>query len=227
LNVYIARLLSFDADKLVVIQNTLEDSELQRIIFPAKVYTTGDDSIIATSFEQIVEVFELKQAEKKPIVVLTLYSENGLELSFTLYFTGAALPTVVLLKFKGEHIDNGIVNLKTFSRLIEHGIESFNLDHATVYDDATIPYPQGLQYFKGPQGRRYPIQLGWLNYFGADLVNLIGYDKFEGLQGYSKRLHDSGGITLTYDQDFSHADHNTHQQMHEAQAIAQLGLNTL
>lgn len=227
LSVYIARMLSFDADKLDVIERMLEDSQMQRLVFPAKVYTNGDNSLIVNTVEQIVDVFHTKQAEKKPIVVLTLYSENGLELSFTFYFTGAMLPTVVVLKFTSEHILNNTVSLKTFNTLIEHGIEKFSLDHVTVYDDATIPYPQGLQYFKGPKGRRYPIQLGWLNYFGSELVDFIGRDKFEGVQGYKKRLHDSGGITLAYHKDFALFDEDTDLQTTEANAIAQLRLSDL
>jgi hypothetical protein len=225
LNVYIARLLAFDGEKQDVLQKMLSFAPIQRLIFPAKVYTTGDDSEIMNSTEQLVELFLQKQAEKKPIAVLTLYAENGLELSFTFYFAGANLPTVILLKFTGEHVQNNLVSLKILSRVVEQSMENFSLNHATVYDDATIPYPQGLKYFNTPQMRRYPIQLGWLYYFGHELVEFIGQDKFEGIQGYTKRLHDSGGITLTYEKDFDALDEN--QQFVEAKAIEQLGLSRL
>lgn len=225
MNVYIARLLSFKADKSTTIPNMLADTSLQQLVFPAKVYTTGDHQAHVTAVEQVNEVFAQKRAEKKPITVLTLYSINGLEFSFTFYFTGAALPIVVLLKFTGEHVVRGVVSLETCSRLIEHGIEQFALDHATVYDDAAIPTPYGLQYFKGPEGCRYPIQLGWLNYFGSDLVDFIGRERFASIQGYTRRLHDSGGITLTYAKETVLFADN--YQSAEGHALTQLGLADL
>jgi hypothetical protein len=224
-SVYIARLLSFDAEKVDVIQKILENAAMQSLVFPAKVYTTGDNQTTVTSAEQVIEVFNQKQTEKKPIVVLTLYPENGLELSFTFYFAGVDLPVVTLLKFTIEHVENGTLTLNTFNDLIRHTIEELRLDHATVYDDATIPYPQGLKYFKGPKERRYPIQLGWLNYFAKPLVEFIGHDKFEIVEGYTKLPHADGGITLTYENEFAVLDDD--HQFIEAKAIEQLGLTRL
>jgi hypothetical protein len=109
--------------------------------------------------------------------------------------------------------------------VIEQSVENFGLNHATVYDDATIPYPQGLKYFNTPQMRRYPIQLGWLNYFGRELVEFIGRDKLEAVEGYTTVPHADGGITLTYAKDFD--AHDPDHQFIEAKAIEQLGLTRL
>jgi hypothetical protein len=220
-------MLSFDNHDVDIIRKILDYSEIRELIFPAKVYLSPETSWIMTSVEQLNEVFTRRQAQEPQIVVMTFFCLSGLEVSFTLYFTKTTLPNVFGIKFTSDHVNNNLINPKTLGMIIEQAIEGFYLDHATIYDEAIIQSLPYLKQFKGPKGRKYPLELGWLTYFGSELVDLIGRDRFERLQSYDIFPHTSGGLTLVYKRELSLFKQDEDFQANELAAITQLGLASL
>lgn len=152
---------------------------------------------------------------------LNISEEIGLKCVF--HGSGSRFPGLsVALEFNRSDIEDGIVTREDLINIIGELVPIIRTHTSRATDTAIIKYRKMREFFQGPV-RSHIIDLGWLSYFGPDLVDHLGRERFEKLQTCVEKTETNGGYLIVLQDeifDTSNPDHLARQ----AKAIEELGL---
>jgi hypothetical protein len=117
--------------------------------------------------------------------------------------------------------DQTIIQYELLKQLIVDAVQVLPVTYTFLNDGTSY---ENTPLYKGPDNRAYWVRMGWMYYFGADLVAFIGEEKFEGLKTYHEKIRLKDGYLIALTEapfDIENADHRERQQ----QALHELGMD--
>ncbi len=215
---------SFKKHSTEVISQILSCPTIARIIFPA-ILSQLDGQTFRIADPQAFDISQIvAEWSNEPFAHLTLNGDTGVQFRTLIYWEASVTPNVFNLRFSDDHLRQGTISFPVLKQLIEEVVPVFKCDRLSIYP--LVSGPQ-VQYFEGPGETYFPIKLGWMTYFGEELVSFLTPKRFENLESFEVKLVDlTGGILVTLsDRPFD--PDNPEHWLREAAAISELGLDQL
>lgn len=225
---YVVRILSFYPHQIDVARSILTCSTLSKLVFPALLHASPDSSIHLASADQFDFTLVPKEfyADDQSLVNIPLDGENGIAFSSTIYLRESIVPNVVNLKFSSELLQAGTITIADLKALFADVIPAFQAYHASIYDRQSNRRPGGPKYFRTPSFRSYPIELGWITYFGPEMIEFLGRERFAELHTCVEKYDLHGGIMVILQEEPFCEDNPQHRER-QAQAESELRLSEL
>lgn len=222
---YVFRILSFHPHQADVIQSVLACPKVIKLVFPAVIYTGVDSSISIGSADQLNIALVSKELSKEldastverfdddqTSLRICLHGEKGIEFSSSIHLVQAPTPNVINLKFSSEHLQSETLTLSNLKELFSELISVFQADHASIYDRESIHRSKHPKYLKTANFRSYPIEMEWITYFGPQMIELLGRERFTNLHTCVEKYDLHGGIMVILQEDPFDEDNPQHQE---------------
>ena len=215
---------SFKQHSIEVISQILTCPTIARIIFPATL-SKLDGQTLRIADPQAFDISQIVAEWSNELFVhVTLNGDTGTQFTTAIYLEESVPPNVFNLRFSDDQLKQGKISFPVLKKLIEEVVPVFKCDRLSIYP--LVSGPQ-VQYFLGPNETYYPIKLGWMTYFGEELVNFLTPKCFENLESFEERSVDlAGGILVALSNGPFDPNNPKHWQR-EAAAISELGLDQL
>jgi hypothetical protein len=222
---YVFRALSSQEHNTGIVQQSLTCPTIQRLVFPASLPVAPGKAIRLETLGEFELSLVPREFYTEDLVNIPLEGINGIEFSVTIHFLrGSQTKDVINLLFTSEHLKNHTISNAHLKALAEEVIPIFQCNHLSVYDETIIQYQERPKYFAGPHGKNYPVEIGWMTYFGPELVEFLGRAKFDAMQTCAEKYDLYGGVLVILQETPFQADEASHRER-EAKAIAELGLD--
>ncbi len=228
MNTYVIRIFSYSQHKPTIVKSILACSTVSKLVFPALMYTDPRGSRI--DFNNAME-FDLNLVPKEyyaeGLVRIPLYGKNEIQFSSTIYEGETVISNVINLKFNSQHLEEGIVNLDNLQALLTEIIPIFNADHASIYPrrkKGSLRVPP--KYYRAPDYKSYPLDMDWINYFGPEMINILGRWRFNALKSGAAKYDFHEGIMVILQEEPLDKDNAEHQKRIEL-AEAEMGFAEL
>lgn len=220
---YVARGLSFQTQNPDIVAKILACPTIERILFPAYMPMFGGQDVKLLSSQRFDLSMIPDEFGSELFTRVPLRGENGLEFSATIYLEKSVTPNVFYLIFTSTHIQEDIISYATLRTLLDEVLPVFKCNHFSVYPE--VKRKGYRTYFYIPNSTNYyPIQLGWMTYFGEEVAKFLTPQHFDAVTTYSKEIVSSqGDVLLTLQEKPFDPDDPSHWEK-EAKAIADLGL---
>ncbi|WP_143162024.1 hypothetical protein [Phormidesmis priestleyi] len=222
---YVVRILSFCPQKVDIVHSVLACPEVDRLIFPAVLYTGNDSTIpinsadqfnIASVSKELVRMPDAQKVEQldddQTLVIAELRGENNIEFSSTINLVQSPTPNVINLRFSSEHLQSEALTLSNLKKLFSELISVFQADHASIYDRKSIHRSKHPKYLRTANFRSYPIEMEWLTYFGPQMIELLGHERFTNLHTCVEKYDLHGGTMVILQEDPFDEDNPQHQE---------------
>jgi hypothetical protein len=221
---YLLRVFSFEPQNLSIINTVLALPSVRSVIFPAWLPVASGKKIrfeepIDYAFSLVPEVFHPKPGFRVP-----LSAENGNEFEITVYQEEMHNPSNIIISFEITKIKSGLVSLGKLKELIFEMVPVFKGIYASVYDPRVSNRPNGPKCFTGPRNKNLPSDLGWITFFGNELVDFIGGDRFSRLKSCSEKVPFNAGILIVLQEEPFMEDNPDHRKQ-QKRAQRELRLN--
>ena len=212
---YIISMGSYFPQTPAVAKEILEISELEQLIFPARLAVAPKKEIIISNpqgfdFSKVPKEFHPEYGFQIPLT-----SEDGIEFNFYGAYTVQAIPSTIVIRFTTDHLDREIIDLDVLQNIVVKSIPLFQSDTTFVYDLFSGRRPEARNYFKGPQGKNHPIRLDWITYYSNELVEFLGKWRFDKITSEVKveELQD-GSLIIIQTEPFEENDrsHSKHRR---------------
>lgn len=130
---------------------------------------------------------------------------------------------VINFEFEDSHLESGEITMMNLKEIIQQLQPIFKIDSArlTVLEDRR-PKAESIHL---PNGKRFTPTIGWMSYFGKDIVDYIGRERFENLQTYEEKEEIEGGFFIVLQKEPFRRSEESHLQR-EGQALAELGFES-
>lgn len=218
-----------DAD-ISLIPQTLAYPLFRDCVLPAKIVDEYEAYPIVREPSQLTIEFLLNEYDidrETEDVGITLISEQNEEVQLRWF---VPLGEGVFSWYKNMHFQftdqqfaEGQISFKTLRQLAIDMQQQFQAKHINLFEGNRYNFTGVLPYFKVEE-LTYPCTLGWMSYFGQEIVDYVGRERFERLQTCHEKLELDGGYLVILQEEpmlYSNEAHRTR----EAQALAELGLH--
>jgi hypothetical protein len=222
---YVFRILSFHPHQVDIIQSVLACPKVSKLVFPAVIYTGVDSSISIGSADQLDIALVSKELSKKldastverfdddqTSLRIRLHGEKGIEFSSSIHLAQSPTPNVINLKFSSEHLQSEALTLSDFKELFSELISVFQADHASIYDRKASHRSKHPKYLRTADFRSYPMEMEWLTYFGSQMIELLGRERFANLHTCVEKYDLHEGIMVILQEDPLDEDNLQHQE---------------
>ncbi len=222
---YVVRILSFCPQQVDIVKSVLACPEVTRLIFPAVLYTGNDSTIPLDSANQLniesvyEELFRRSNAptveeldDDQTLVVIHLRGKNDIEFSSTIHLVQTPTPNVINLRFSSKHLQSETLTLSSLKELLSELISVFQADHVSIYDRKSIHRSKHPKYLRTANFRSYPIEMEWITYFGPQMIELLGRERFTNLHTCVEKYDLHGGTMVILQEDPFDEDNPQHQE---------------
>jgi len=221
---YIVRILSLrlQLNPEKTIKEIFECPSLRDLMFPL-VIPRRDDKVRLESPDE----FQLGLLPPEFIhdkhVNLDVYGEKGLPLSGTFHSQPSPSADVINSRFKTEDISRVGLTIPTLKSLFEELAPVFQTTHASVYNKASRRRDGRPRWFPGV---RYPYGIDWITYFGPEVIEYLGRERFDHLKSVHEMFEVNKGIIVILQEEPFLEDDPGHRA-HQERAEAEMGLPEL
>ena len=228
---------SYEPHNLEIVQSVLACPSFEQLMFPLRIVNPKQPErvhIVQTLADLDLSLVEKElilskdpQYDKTPHFTL-IGSDNDIEVDFSLILSEKLnkkpdrIPDTVGLHFRDQHLTESIINLEILKKVVVEVIPAFRINTANSSDTLRYKYLKNLSFIETPHGSRI-VALGWMSYFGKELVEHIGRDRFDRLETCAEKIEIDDGILVVLQEEPFRYDNESHRER-EAQAIAELGL---
>jgi hypothetical protein len=133
--------------------------------------------------------------------------------------------TVIVFKFQEEHLQTSLLTLESLKpAIIQIGNSlggSIRLRHGRI-----SRYRRNLASYRGPR-IHHPKEIGWISYFGSELVDFLGCERFDRLHTCAEKKYLQDGSILLVLQEAPFDADNSEHRTREIQAMKELGFPDL
>ena len=227
MNDYAISIMSFSPKQPTIVKPVLACPTVSKLIFPALMYTNPDGGIDFNNASEFDLNLVPKEYYAEGLVRIPIYGKNGIQFSSTIYEGEAVIPNVVVMKFNSQHLEEGIVTQDNLQALLTEIIPMFDADHASIYPrrkkgSKRVP----PKYYRAPDYKYYPLDMHWINYFGPEMINILGRWRFNALKSSAKKYDFHEGIMVILQEEPLDKDNAEHQKR-IAKAEAEMGFAEL
>ncbi|NEP40579.1 MAG: hypothetical protein F6K35_15600 [Okeania sp. SIO2H7] len=220
MNNYVINIMSFYPQKATIFPSLLTLPTVSKLIFPATLPTHPQKGIELNYASEFDFNLVPQEFSAESQIRIPLYGKNGIKFSCSIdEGEEIIVPNVVNFKFNSEHLDRGIVSLDKMLALLAEVIPVFQGVHASVYCQDLDAEPR---YYRTTNSRYYPIEINWVNYFGAEIVNILGRKRFDVLKSCAYKYDFHDGILVILQDDPFDLDNSEHKKR-ASQAEVEVG----
>ncbi len=222
---YAIAIVSFSRLEPTVIKSILACPTISKLVFPATLPTHPGGGIDLHSAWEFDLNLVPKEFYAKSLVNIPIDGKNGIKFSSTIYLKKTVVPNVINLEFNNQHLEEGIVNRDNIEALLTEIIPIFQTDRASVYHQK-IATDEAPRYYRTPDYKSYPLDFDWINYFGPEMINILGRWRFNRLQSCAAKYNFHEGIMVILEEEPLDKDNEEHQKRIEL-AEAEMGFAEL
>lgn len=227
MNNYVITIMSFSPKKPTIVKPVLACPTVSKLVFSAFMWTHIDGGIDFNNASEFDLNLVPKEYYAEGLVNIPIDGKNGIKFSSTIYEGKTVVPKVVNLKFNSQHLEEGIVNLDILQALLTEIIPMFDTDHASIYPrrkkgSRRVP----PKYYRAPNYKYYPLDMHWINYFGPEMINILGRWRFNALKSCAAKYNFHEGIMVILQEEPLDKDNEEHQKRIEL-AEAEMGFAEL
>lgn len=193
---YLIKFASFKPQDLEIIGTILNCPTMARILFPASLSTNAKDSISLGSAADFKIASIPREFYSKSLVRVPIKGECGVNFSITVYFEKSLIPNVINLEFSLDHLNSGLLTSDVLKNLFAEIIPVFQASYGCVDVLPTSQQISPAKYIKSEDFISYPVDIGWITYYGMELLDILGRDKFQSLKNCSEIYSLYEGIVL-------------------------------
>jgi hypothetical protein len=199
---YVMNFHSYHPHTLNIIKDVFSAQSLQSKIFPFKFFvepSISDKTIIINSLNDFNIELISSDFSSETVTSVQFYSENGVELRCTIYSDSSMVsPNTFSIKFSTSHLQEEILDLEAIRSILFEVIPIFKSHSAGVYDRKSDQrrnmYPQrGFYKYKG---LTYVVLVHWIKFFGAEMIEFLGRERFAKLQTFEDKYDVYGGVLI-------------------------------
>lgn len=225
---YTMNFLSFCPHSEETIYKILECSSLKRIIFPSKLpaLESGERRDVF-SIEDIRENSLLSEHPQTNTTNISLFSESGVQFSIRVTQETALMASSIVIKFPDNKEFLKTLNIGTLKSLFFEIVPILKPHCASLYDSSKPGrrhLPSGnLMFYRDKVSRRdYLLEIQWITYFGLEMINFLGVERFKDLKScFLKQQLFEGILVLLQEEAFE--EDNPEHRMRREQAEKELG----
>lgn len=227
MNDYAITIMSFSPKQPTIVKSVLACPTVSKLVFPAFMYTHIDGGIDFNSASEFELNLVPKEYYAEGLVNIPIDGKNGIKFSSTIYEGETVVPNVVIMKFNSQHLEEGIVNQDNLQALLTEIIPIFDTDHASIYPrrkkgSKRVP----PKYYRTPDYKSYPLDVAWINYYGPEMMKLLGRWRFNRLKSCAYKYDVGEGIMMILQEEPLDKDNEEHQKR-IAKAEAEMGFAEL
>lgn len=205
----------------------LNNPIVQQLLFPGIVaFSETDQTIIhANNLQELHRIMDQQYDPdlKQTWFPLVSTKDHSLRITVEKIFPTTKYPGLYIkLQFTTEHLENNVINHNTLKQIITDTVQVLPVTYMYL-NDGTVN-PDIYQLYKGPDDRAYWARIGWIYYYGQDLVSFIGEEKFEKLETYYEKIRLPPGYLITLTEEPFDIENNEHRERQQ-QALHELGID--
>jgi hypothetical protein len=220
---YMAHGISFENQSPKVFKDLLACPTIEQLMFPAVLPLDETQELRLSSPKDIDIESILGNFVGQPSVYLSLISEHDIRFEIHILLESMVPPNVFNLRFSQTHLQAETVTFAKLKKILEETVPIFHCEHFSVYPKPKPP--RRPKYFVGPdESKYYPVRLGWLTYFGPDLVQFLSPNRLDDLTNYREEETSLGEGILIVAQDCSLDPEDPNYWAIEKEAISELKL---
>ena len=222
---YAIAIMSFSPKKPTIVKSILACPTVSKLVFPAILPTRPGGGIDLNSASEFDLNLVPQEFFAKSLVNIPFDGKNGIKFSSTIYLKKTVVPNIINLEFNSHHLEEGIVNLDNLQALLTEIIPIFQADHASIYHQK-IALDEEPRYYRTPDYKSYPLDMDWINYYGPEMINILGRWRFDALKSCAEKYDFHEGIMVILQEEPLDKDNAEHQKR-IAKAEAEMGFAEL
>lgn len=228
---YTAQFLSYHAYSEEVIYEILDCNTVKEIVFPASAsQPEPTNSVDVASVDEVKDANLWEHFTHSDLTYFSLNSKSGAKFSSTLYPNEGATPNALVLKFSSSYSSVEELTLDLIRSLFLDIIAIFKPHYAALYDSTAISRLNQLGKLKNytAEGgeKYYPLHVQWITYFGPEMLNFLGAERFQRLETCVEKCEFCHGILVILQKD-NYNDENFEHRRRQEQAESELGFPDL
>jgi hypothetical protein len=212
------------------VRQIIELPLIKRLAFPAQVWINENVAHhyqSPTEFDTMTHLRTYYQENPDSENYLTWRFEFAqdeiIRMGITLNKVIDVTPSVVWIKITPDEIASGKFHLAMFKELVVQTIPIFSAEQAVFYHSEMARYRNPLPKGRTSNGLDFILEIGWASFFGEDLINDLGYARFDNLTTcFRKERLLKGMLVVLQEEPFD--AHNEEHRKREQQALEELGL---
>lgn len=218
-----------DAD-IDLIPQTLAYPLFRDCVLPAKIVDEYESYPIVREPSQLTTEFLLNEYDKDREyndVGMSLISEQnkGVLLNWFVPLGEGIFRRDKDMKFEfsDQQLSGGQIGFRDLRQLAIDMQQQFQAKYINLFEEERYHFMGPTPYFT-VQTINCRCTLGWMSYFGREIVDYVGHERFERLQTCHEKLELDGGYLIILQEEPMLYSNEAHRAR-EAQALAELGLH--
>jgi hypothetical protein len=191
-------------------------------LFPATVVRKNDQVTIqdANHFKLSIIPDEMKQDQ---FITVNLAGQSGLQFSARIHCKETIFSDNLQLRFSQNILRDNSISFSVLKSLLEEIIPVFQVNHASLFDMGILKRENRPINFPKT---RYPYGINWITYFGPEMIEYLGRERFARLQSIHDKYEINQGIMVIL-QEEPFMEGNAKHRARQEKAEAELGFPEL
>jgi len=225
---YTINFLSYHPHPEESIYRVLELKSLKKIVFPASCPAPAPMNFVeVNSAQQVAEKDCLSYHSPTSTTNISLLNESGTYCSIRTTCETSLMNSAIVIKFEDNQKLLQSLNTEFFEFLFSEIVPIFKPYYASVYDNRSrtryLPSGQHMIYRDKLSQRDYPFQINWITYFGLEILETLGVERFRKLETCCKKYQLFQGVLIVLQEEAFEESNSLHRERRE-QAERELGV---
>lgn len=180
--------LSYCPHSEETIYKVLECNSFKKIIFPSKL-----PSLESGECKEVFSVKDIKENSflcenpETSTVGISLFSESGIHFSVLVAQETIVMNSSIVIKFPDDEDFLKNLNTSLLKSLFLEVVPIFKPYYASLRDTSKpsrryLPSGNPMFYRDKVSRRNYPLEVRWITYFGLEMINFLGVERFKELK---------------------------------------------
>lgn len=183
--------------------------------------------IEVSSAQQVAEKDCLSYHSPTSTTNISLLNESGTYCSIRTTCETSLMNSAIVIKFEDNQKLLQSLNTEFFEFLFSEIVPIFKPYYASVYDNMArtrfLPSGQHMIYRDKISQRNYPFQINWITYFGLEILETLGVERFRKLETCCKKYQLFQGVLIVLQEEAFEESNSLHRERRE-QAERELGV---
>jgi hypothetical protein len=199
-----------------ILRSVLSCPTMSVLLFPATLVRKKDRVTI-----QGVNQFRLSlipnEMKRDQFITVNLAGQSGLQFSARIHCIDTIFADSLQIRFSQSILRDNTISFPMLKSLLEEIIPVFRASHASLFDVGILKRENRPINFPKT---RYPYGIDWITYFGPDMIEYLGRERFDQLKSVHDKYELNRGIMVILQEEpyvESNAQHRARQEKAEAE----------
>ncbi len=198
----------------------LECKSLSELIFPSSSPVQDNEQLVKVSSIKDIKIKNLiNEQSSDSDLFLYLYGDSGIDLTIRIIIETIMGNSSLVLNFSKKESALSRVNVELMEALFSELLPIFKPYYASAYGKSIglryLPSGQHRYYWDSLSKRHYPLEIRWITYFGIEMLDFLGIERFKKLKTCFKKYELFQGIMVILQKDPPLLDVPSHQELRD------------